>query len=446
MELTKEQQEKIYKLEKEIEQKRINEEQNKQRKLETSKRTGIPYNLVDNDVVKIGTLLGLIKSVNGEKTETLLDILLGGFDNKDEVVVDIPAYFSLSPNRVSEEYKQKYQYDFVEKQCDKFNSFIYGILNTSLKLVDSVICLGKTPTTLETFVSQVTEAMNSVLDCLEDEDDDEIWDQLKILRNCLLGPIGICEYKKLLVNQIYKLGHKKESLIYNNLSYVDSQLILFGDFKSKKIDDSIKNIEYELSIRTFMKDPALRAFDMNTISKECCVPSYMFLQSPHDIIKNGIVGPFRNNCIGFVQLNPTLKSTFYILKQIQGNVRMWVLDEHLTTFSEKLRNTCLDYCIKLFRIVYKEYFGNNDFKRENFYPTLKNLLNSINFMLKPKSFRKFICSIIHANSPIIATELDTFNEIPEKENIINLAEQIRYPSKLFDSPVDDDFVKENLYN
>jgi hypothetical protein len=125
---------------------------------------------------------------------------------------------------------------------------------------------------------------------------------------------------------------------------------------------------------------------------------------------------------------------------------MWVLDEHLTTFSEKLRNTCLDYCIKLFRIVYKEYFGNNDFKRENFYPTLKNLLNSINFMLKPKSFRKFICSIIHANSPIIATELDTFNEIPEKENIINLAEQIRYPSKLFDSPVDDDFVKENLYN
>lgn len=474
--LTKEQEQKLEKLEKEIAAKKLKEEKNKAKNIAYSKRTGIPYNLVDTDVVKLGLILGILKLDGGDKSSKdgeggLLDIFFNDFKKISEPPKYnlLPTHYVLSPSshRISEDEKQREHIVFVEQECEKFTSFIHRLINTRYKKIDSVISLTKTPTTLENFIELVTESMNSVLDCIEldfsgggDDDDikeddttttqqyiDELLCQLKILRSSLLGPLSICEYKNLLMKQIIDMSTKfSETCILSNLSYIEANLCMYGNnFKSIEYNENeVKStIINEIIIRSYNKDPKLVSFDMSSILAECCVPAYMFLDSPIEILSNGIIGPYRHNCIGYLSnALPYVNTSFYIIKTITDDgIRMWVLDELLTTFSEKLRTACLEYCISLFRIYSKELTGSNYFTSHHMSRVQENLLKSIYFMCRPMMFRDFICSVISRRSPIVCTEFDVFNEIPTTNNNIALANVIRYPPKLFDDSPNAEFVQ-----
>lgn len=62
--LTWQQHDKITRLEREMKNRQIQQTKNKQRKLSTSQKTGIPFDLVDMDVVRYATMLGLIRNRN----------------------------------------------------------------------------------------------------------------------------------------------------------------------------------------------------------------------------------------------------------------------------------------------------------------------------------------------------------------------------------------------
>ena len=155
LKLTKEQKERIKKLEEEIVQKKEYEKKNRVRKEESSKRTGIPFSMIDMDVVKIGTLLGIIKSKNvleGErenqqgqkKTLTLLDIFLG--DNDVGCNDIFPPYFQNAPRFIQENEKIEYHKKLVHKVCNDFSNFLTNMIETEMKVIGANISI-----TLEKF-------------------------------------------------------------------------------------------------------------------------------------------------------------------------------------------------------------------------------------------------------------------------------------------------------
>jgi hypothetical protein len=414
----------------EIAAKRDYEEKNRERKLNSSKRTGIPYDLVDSDVVRIGTLLGLIKSLDvlegkipKEETFSLLNLFLGGGRDNNTIDKDyskIPSYFSLAPNRITEENRIENHRTFVNLQCAKFCSFVSDMLRQEMNDLECHLYVNLPDFTVETFIDVIKINISVVLESLETEDDEELWDQLFVLRNSLIGSMNICEYKNLVVDQISYLVKCKKSKqrILKNLSFIDANLSLYSGFQTVRgVPSEIHKIQRELIVRSHMKNPELKPFDLKIIIKECCVPSVMFVNL-NEIISQGIIGPYRYNSICYTN------NGYYVLKSIINDIRLWILDEDLTIFSEKLRNKMLNYTTNIFQMYWYES------KRTKCKIT-ECLINNIKLLCQPHDFRNLIKSVIKTQSLWHATELDVFDSFIGKDSsVIKLADQIDLPECL----------------
>jgi hypothetical protein len=426
--LTSAQLERLEKLDAEIAGKKAYEEKHRARKLASSKKTGIPYDLVDSDVVKIGTLLGLIKSSDSQSHFSLLDAFMGGDVQKYDYS-KIPPYFSIVENCSSEQEKMDQQRQYVANECASFYQYITQELTRQLVLIERVVSIALINITIEDYITTINDNLIAVLDALRDEDDDELWHQLRVLRNALFLVTPICDYKKLVAHHITTLTsyRKSQSQIARNLSYIDANLSLYPGFPKIAIQPiDIDRIDASLNVRNHTKNPELKPFDMSEILLECCTPILLFVDAKI-VIESGIIGPYRNNAICFIN------SSFYVMKCITGGIRMWILDENLTTFSEQLRSHCLSYCIKLFRAYYLAHHGSNAFQDDRIDGRVfETLLKSISWLKSPTLVRAYICDIVRTKSPHTPTEIDVFNEFPHGESI-KLAKNIKLPNPLFDS-------------
>lgn len=467
MELTKEQKDKLAKLELEMSRKKEYEEKNRAKNIATSKRTGIPVDVVDIDVVRYGIVLGLIRSKDAlegisESSERfrLLDMFFnddgdfdffggkrGGCNPKQKMSqIDysvVPAYYARASQRVSEEEKIQYHRQFVQLECEKFDGFVADNLRNDLKSINDHVSVTLERLTIDSFVSNVKETIEVVMESLEDEDDQELWDQLTVLRNSLLGPLTVCEYKTLVVDHVnvlrkYKKKHRK---ILNHLSSIDAKLSLYSGFATRRDQPGASNVfrvRRELEIRNHLKDPELKPFSIDYVINQCNVPSMLFVPV-QEILEKGLIGPYRNNPIGW--LAQTGDYAFYILKDIvppQG-IRLWVMDTHLALVSEKLRAEVSKYCVKLFRVYYRACFGTNDFKPDFWQccsassDTFDTMINSLIFLSNSLRFRTFLTNVVVSKqSPLIPTELDSFNSFQEDLTVDKNEETVYRFAKLFD--------------
>lgn len=409
--LTKEQQEKLAKLEAELESKRKYEESSRERRLAASKRTGIPYDIVDTDVVRIGSMFGLIRALDKRESNekdsddvSILDLLLGiGEKTPSYSYSNIPPYFVVSSYRIKEEDRAEQHREFVKNKCSSYWDFVSEFLTTEHAQVEKVISLSLQQLTPDSFVNTVKENMDVILEIVQDDPagyltDTTLQDQLKILRNSLLSVIPICEYKNLLIEQVKRLPQKN----LDSLSYVDAALILFPGFESLQ-QQNIIGILRSLVVRSHTKDPKLAPLNMSLVVKECCTPALMFVHL-REVLRHTIIGPYANNPIGIMSKN------FYILKCISENVRMWVRDDGLIIFSHNLRNLMLAYVTKTLNTVRSASKSVSTVETQ--------LIDTLNALKKPNGFRKLICSIVSSHSPIIPTEADVFDFIPENEVMI----------------------------
>lgn len=435
--LTPAQLEKLRMLDEEMEKKQEFDKLNKERRMKSSQKTGIPENLVDSDVVKVATLLGLVKSLDvleGRRVEENKFSLLNFFLNDEESVSfdysKIPAYFVLSPNRISEQEKSRAHQKFVEQECNSFCSFVNSLIEKETNEISRVLYFPKRIVSISSFVTTVETMISDVLEMLSDDSqDDETWEQLGILRNSLLCFIHICEFKTMIVKHISILKTLESgSRLLKNLSFFEANLSLYPGFKEIK-STSPEKIQQELIVRNHMKNPELVAFDMDSISKECCVPSLMFVDLLQ-VLKYGVIGPYRNNPICFARFT---NQSFYVLKHIQNGIRVWILDEALTTFSEKLRELLLEYCIKLYNTFCKEYFDEMP-KNESEIKSSEiamRIFQTIKLLCCPERFRDELRRIVAVGSELTPTELDVFNEIPSRDHCIELAKFVGFPTNLF---------------
>lgn len=392
LELTRDQKERLSKLEEEIASKKLRDEKDRERRCDISKKTGIPVDLVDMDIVKIGSMLGLINLRSSEKNDddiNIINLLLDGMSDDTKVFdySNIPPYFSLSPTRISEDDRLEYQKEEVRIICKRYYEYVNNVLMKEREIIERYMSFDIEEPNIEKFYEFVFENMNAVFEIIVDEDSDESWEQLHILRNALLNVVSICEYNRILTSQITELlKYYPYDKICRNLSYVDSQLTLSPFLRADKSVDRVLN---SLIIRSHSKDPELKAIDIKKILKECCTPSLLFVDLKF-ILAHGIIGPYRNNPICFVHTN------YYVLKDISSSgVRIWIMDDGLRTFSDTLRSGMMEYTKKL---------------RDAFHQTIPDaLVENIRDMDDEQSFNEVLRVIIRQKSVLNPSEADVFD-------------------------------------
>lgn len=398
MNLTPEQEIKLVELEKELLQKKIYDEKNHHRLLEVSKQTGIPYSLVDSDVVKIGSMLGLIRSRRDDddaKGDNLMDILFGCDDKPTRLdYSNVPPYFTFSRSKVTEQEKLDYHKETVKHACNTYYTFINKVLQNECKSLDKYITFSNNQPSTDEFTETVKESMEAVFEMLLEEEDDDLWEQLKVTRNSLLCVISLCDYKRIVSLQVSALLTKYTiDIIFNNMSYIDAKLTLFPNCEDCEDKTQLSKLLNAIVVRSYTKDPELKAFSMECVTKECLTPIYMFLPIER-VFHYFIMGPYNNNAIGY------LKPNYYILKSINSGIRMWIMDDMLSMFSEEIRTRTLNYCEKLYKTLNASSLD------------VTILSQNIKFLSSSQNFRSHICKIVSTNSLIIPTEADVFDEQP----------------------------------
>jgi len=443
--LTHEQKEKLQKLEKEIQLKHEYEIKSLPRKEASSKATGIPIDIIDMDVIKIGTLLGLIKKksiLEGKEantTSSLLDLFIGSDDTTKIIdYSNIPPHYRNTQQKVSESEKIEYHQQFVQQQCNYFSEITMNTIKTQLNLIQKYISINLEELTISNFVTIVTDNMDVVFEELLETDDEvsqndlELWTVLSVLRNSLLGPLNICEYKKIIVDQIVSLReHKKpHKNILNHLSLIEARLILYPNglniLKGPLCNNDFTKLINELQFRTYTKNPKLQPFDVEDILKQCCTPSLLNL--PLDIVvKISLLNPYMNNSIGYLNNLPKSQKikgdpppwSFYVLKSINSDgSRLWVLDYKIKTFSKIFIKFVTQYLIEIFRTFYRDFFDTNDYIPNFYHQTITthfdvflNIIKNIVFISNHSLFNEFLKDVIIQKSCIIPTEYDFFNHL-----------------------------------
>lgn len=430
MELTDDQKEKLRKLDEEMKRKREHDEKSRVRREASSKATGIPVEIVDMDVIKIGTLLGLIKKksiLEGKEPDTgsFLSLFLGDEDNFKIDRSKFPANFRNASTFVTEADKINYHQQFVQQQCEYMSVITMSMIKQELENINRHISVNIESNTLDNFKTACVDTLEVILEELYEEEDDELWRILSILRNALLGSVDICEYKKILNNNIMMLrkAGKSHIRILNHLSINDVRLSLYKGCLTQisgpiSLDDSDR-LSREIKLRSYMKPPELKPFDFDNIVMHCCIPSLVCIPMD-EVIEHGLIGPYRNNPIGYLNItNNTDYWSFYNLKSInQDGARLWVLDNKLWMLTVNMISIMTSYMIKIFRTFYYEYYGSNTFKYgfwlasyNKHYDAFINMMNNIAFVSNQSNFHQFLKTIIIQKSPIIPTNYDFFNHM-----------------------------------
>ncbi|MGL4813956.1 MAG: hypothetical protein ACRC39_01620 [Enterobacter sp.] len=424
--LNEEQKEKIVKLEKELKEKQEYEEKNKHRKEETSKLTGLPIDVIDMDVVKMGIFLGLIQknnSNNTRKNNTLLKLLLGD-EEQDIDKTKFPSHFRNAPQYVQEQKKMQFISHHVQKQSEFYAELINNIINDSLKQVQKCIEINLQQKTLQDFKTVVQDILEITVDELleNEQNSEEDWNTMNTLRKTLLGPLNVCEYKKVvfeIFSRLYKAG-KNYNIIIDSLSTIEKRIILFPGCISRdtlpfNFQDAYQ-LKNELLIRYYNKDPKMIPFHFNNILQQCCTP--LLLMVPINIVLTySLLNPYLTNPIIYLKLDDTNGAwSFYILDNIiDEKIRLWVLDIKLFHFIDMFRFKILKYLIKIFKTFYFECFQTNRyivnfFENKNHGDVFVNILKNIKLVCDFE-FVDLIQNLVQHNSFIIPTQYDFFNQI-----------------------------------
>lgn len=443
MQLSAEQKEKLCKLERELERKRAHDEKNKEKNARYSESTGIPVNLVDMDVIKLGAMFGFIKpkvklenEIGAENQGSVFDVFFGSDESSGKYDYSlVPSYYSKCDESITEAEKMALQQTAVKSQCEKFCSFVADVISEEINNVTKHMAICFDSLNLTSFCDVCRENMEVVLDSLKDENDEELWHQLSALRNALFGPMSVCDYRKALASQVVELRKAKKTSdeIYANMTWLDACLVAHPNFNLKTpTENDLRRLKRELRVRRYVKNPELKPFDIDRIAEQCCVPTLGFLKAD-EVVSESLLGPYGNNEIVYCA------SSYYVLNEIVGNgIRLWVRDDDLFYTTSAVRDCCVTYLVNSFRTLYAARYGTNAYLA-NFEPVgiFKRILSNCEYLSSAK-FDARLRDIVRRDSTATPTELDYFNTFRSNSRPRN-SESPDYFDKLFDGKVPANF-------
>lgn len=437
--LTTKQQETLKHLDQELARRQEEDVKNKPRREHAAKETGIPISMIDSDVIRWGTWLGLIKKQSvrlGQEKDASVN-LLQWFTSKKST--QAPLGFKLAKKYYSEEDRLLIQKKQVHEQCLYLSHLSQRLLDGYAKKLSTLIDFNLAHYSWDHFVVVCKE----IIDCIYEElltsmEDKELWSIYKCCKPVILMGCGILYYQNMLHQHGVAFKEKGE------LDSLDLKLLLFftkGSSVQFIHHDHMEHMMHEVVLRSLTKSPQLCVFDFDVILQHCCIPSFMWL-SIDFILEYGILGPFFNNNIGYHNIDGKLWS-FYILGKMDDNNRLWYLDDELFMFTRQLSIALGKYMMHWFKSFYHQDLGHQQFvpffwdRHKEYSMMLKNIL----FINDYARLGSFLQHLVRQKSTLVPTELDYFNYQQPFQVNASIPPWFNF-SKLFDSSSKSEHVQE----
>jgi hypothetical protein len=255
----------------------------------------------------------------------------------------------------------------------------------------------------------------------------KILDDLSKIRMNIFCRMNLSDYQKMvrehieIIEDIFcqkKYTDKKSTMIIaKGLSSLESRLVSYGNYTESHLDvDEIQKLDIVLTVH-------------KTDSKEYSVYNpnlffncfYNYGSVLFSLKKN--IERYLFNSYGFFNVIylPLPKNTtidpysFYILDRISKEKRYWKMDCRLEELSISLSENVIPYMINSFRKLYKDVFGDNDFRKDFSNKCqitecdCEQLLQNIILLGQPKELCNMMRKMVKDKATYTPTEKDKFN-------------------------------------
>ncbi len=392
----------------------------------TSEDTGLPENVVSMDVIRVAMFLGMIKNKNKpNQKSTLLDLLLGKNSpkityTKHEVDLKlIPFGYAPSSVIMPQDEKLDLLKAQLESEIKYMTSRINSVLRSYIKQIQTQVAFDSTKVDPDTFLDEGITFLNEAVEVICDPDEtadekQELIKNLSFVRSFLMAVMPIPKYKTLLSNHLRML-HDLNKPVMPTLCSWDTRLILYPGFQYKiPTVEEAQRVFFNLQLQAYLEDLQYQPFDFNLVRDKVCSEA-LLVCNVTDVLKFTLL-KLQNNNIGYLDHKSDPdgppKWSFYLLKELQGEVRLWACDLYLYSLTTNLRKVLNQYLADSFRIIYYHQYGHNiympDFVKGYCRDIYVNLLNNLLFVNGP-GFDAYLKSQVQKSALIIPTEYDFFN-------------------------------------
>lgn len=366
-----------------------------------------------------------------------IDNLIKHKGSTDGPEIDSKGYISdakgtKSKVRSTRKLPKKIQYKKVppkvntkNKQESNSNTSNTGNIDTIDNMVNDTSMI-TTPVAVVTMNSQeIKSKLAEILDNLKNTRNfTKPLEEIKILRARLAGSITLTEYHDILVNQVKIIesvfrekGYPNNKVIitmFKNLTPLESRLLFYTGYINTSIDNDDMQLASQMIDNSLSFPKEYDIFDMTEVYKLFCNYGVVFFPLKHLITKYLINPHGYWNVIYLQHPKSTDKDpySFYVLGNVKKGKRYWNMNCRLENLSLQLVSNVLSYMISLFRKLYSDSFGDNDFRPGYWEKTIvmetdsEQLLQNIILLCKPRE----ICDLIRS----IIKEKCTY--VPDEEN------------------------------
>jgi hypothetical protein len=298
-------------------------------------------------------------------------------------------------------------------------------LSIKFNLVDS-----KNEKILEDF-GNLEEAKKNFNECFEKLKQSRVYtkilEDLSRKRMNIFARMPLSDYQNLVSEHIRTIedifreknytDKKSIGIISKGLTSLESRLISYGNYTQSHLEiDEIEKLDKVLDLG---KQSSKQYTIYNSLTIFNCFYNYGVILFP--IKKNLERYLFNSYDLWNIIYLPLPKNTdddpysFYVLDRLSKEKRYWKMDCRLEDLSSNLIANLLPYMISMFRKLYRDVFGDNDFRKD--YSSkcqitecdCEQLLQNIITVGQPKDFYNIVRTIVKNKATYTPTENDKFN-------------------------------------
>jgi len=277
--------------------------------------------------------------------------------------------------------------------------------------------------------------------------------------------LGINEYIELLKNHCTQINTLDPSILENKktrntfISTLEQRLLQCNGYTDTYLDaEDVSQFGKILSERL----PSTGEFcplDLENFYRRVMNPSVAFF-TVKDILNTELQNIYGCNQIVYVDLPKSSKEdpySFYILEKLEGDIRYWKMGCRMEDIATDLAENLVQYCIKKFTKIYRDVFGDNDY-RENWESENQvteydcgSLVRNIITLSNCFKTCKIMQELVKEHPAFVPTSNDKFNlvgddAIQRKRFVTmrknNYMEQIKENlGQLFDKVTDQEIIK-----
>lgn len=324
---------------------------------------------------------------------------------------------------ISEGKKQSYR--SIKSCIPIVSEFSVEDLSIKFNLVDS-----KKEKILEDF-GNLEEAKKNFNECFEKLKQSRVYtkilEDLARKRMNIFARMPLSDYQNLVSEHIRTIedifreknytDKKSIGIISKGLTSLESRLISYGNYTQSHLEiDEIEKLDKVLDLG---KQSSKQYIVYNSLTIFNCFYNYGVILFP--IKKNLERYLFNGYDLWNIIYLPLPKNTdddpysFYVLDRLSKEKRYWKMDCRLEDLSSNLIANILPYMISMFRKLYRDVFGDNDFRKD--YNSkcqitecdCEQLLQNIITVGQPKDFYNIVRTIVKNKATYTPTENDKFN-------------------------------------